>query len=99
MAYILVWRFDVRPEHVNEFKQHYGPDGSWAAFFRADPAYVKTELLQSLERPTLFLTLDYWQTKGDYVRFQSVNQEAYANLDKTCERLTVTEERLGDFDT
>ena len=98
MAYVLVWRFDVKPEHLHEFKQHYGPDGSWAGFFRADPAYVRTELLQSLERPTEFLTLDYWRTKEDYVRFQSGNREAYSNLDRTFERLTVSEERLGGFD-
>ena len=95
--YVVVWQFEVLPEHLEEFLTHYGPGGTWTALFSASQAYVRTELLRSLEHPTEFLTLDYWTTQDDYVRFQSASREEYANLDRRFERLTVREERIGDF--
>ena len=95
--YVAVWKFVVRQEHLDRFRHHYGPEGSWVELFRSSPAYIRTELLQDDQNPAHFLTLDYWQTKDEYVQFRSDSREAYENLDREFERLTVSEERIGDF--
>jgi quinol monooxygenase YgiN len=96
--YVVVWRFEVKPEHVSDFKVHYGPNGSWAALFRRNSSYIRTDLLHDRQRPAEFLTLDYWQDKASYQEFQSRSREAYTDLDHECESLTLREELLGDFD-
>ncbi len=92
--YVIVWRFRVK--HVDEFREHYGPDGTWARFFRGSPDFVRTDLLANGPE---FLTLDWWKSKEDFEKFEKANREEYKRIDAGFERLTVSEERVGAFAT
>jgi len=91
--YVIVWRFTAKDRA--EFERHYGPEGTWAAFFRRDPAFVRTELLRGEENE--YLTLDYWTSKEAFQAFRAANRAEYEAIDRGFEALTESEERIGDF--
>jgi heme-degrading monooxygenase HmoA len=97
MAYVIVWEFRVKAEKEAEFARQYGPDGSWAKFFRRSQAYVRTELARDVADRERFLTLDYWRSQSEFKRFRQQNLAEYERLDKEFERLTAKETRLGSF--
>jgi len=97
--HVLVWQFQVRPEHVAAFEAAYGPSGDWARLFARADGYLGTELLRDASSPGRYLTVDRWQTPADVARFRDVHGAEYAALDARCEPWTVSETRLGAFET
>ncbi len=97
MAYVIVWEFRIKAEKESEFTEHYGPDGSWARFFRGSGGYLRTELVRDVADPLRFLTLDYWQSQSEFKKFREQNLAEYERLDKELEGLTEKETRLGSF--
>jgi heme-degrading monooxygenase HmoA len=97
LAYVIVWEFRVKPERETEFVRHYGPDGSWAQFFRGSKSYIRTELVRDVADGGRFLTLDYWRSEDDFRTFREQNSAEYERLDKEFEGLTEQETRLGSF--
>jgi heme-degrading monooxygenase HmoA len=95
--YVIVWEFRIKQEAEAGFIEHYGPDGTWARFFRSGEGYVRTELVRDVADQERFLTLDYWQSQSDFKRFREQNRAEYERLDKEFEKLTETEARLGSF--
>lgn len=91
--YVIVWRFKAKD--AAEFERHYGRDGTWAAFFRRDPAFVRTELLRG--EGNEYLTLDYWRSKEAFLAFRAANLAEYEAIDRRFEALTESEERIGDY--
>ncbi len=97
MSYVIVWEFRAKPQMEAEFVRHYGPDGSWAQFFRGSNGYIRTELVRDVADHLRFITLDYWETEEEFHRFRQQNQAEYERLDKEFEGLTEQETRLGAF--
>ena len=95
--YVIVWEFRIRQGTELEFAEHYGPDGSWARFFQSGEGYIRTELVKDVSDRARFLTLDYWQSQSEFKKFREENRAEYERLDKTLEKLTETETRLGSF--
>ena len=92
--FVAIWRFTTSRPH--EFERHYGTDGSWARLFRRDASYVRTDLLRD---GTSYVTLDWWESRDAYDRFRGRHAADYAALDRTCEAVTVEEEKLGELET
>lgn len=95
--YTYVWEFQVAPEHVATFIQHYGPDGSWAELFRRAPGYIETLLLEDPSMPGRYVTVDRWENAAASESFRERYGDAYAELDRLCEVLTVDERSFGTF--
>jgi hypothetical protein len=93
----IVWEFRIRPARKSEFKQHYGPDGTWAQLFRKSAAYRETLLLADAEEPTRFVTIDIWNDLESFRRFKLENAGEYEQLDSMCGELTQSERNLGVF--
>lgn len=93
--YAIVWRFVAKDR--SEFERHYGPDGTWAGFFRRDPEFVRTELLRGEENE--YLTLDYWSSEEAFAAFRARNLAEYEAIDRGFEALAERETRLGAFVT
>jgi heme-degrading monooxygenase HmoA len=96
-AYVIVWDFRIRQGAEAEFVEHYGPDGSWARFFRSGEGYIRTELVKDVADDGRFLTLDYWRSQSEFKRFREQKRAEYERLDKEFEGLTERETRLGSF--
>ena len=95
--YVIVWEFRINSQMEAEFVRQYGPDGSWAQFFRRSKSYIRTELVKDIADPARFVTLDYWQSQSEFKKFRDANRAEYERLDKEFESLTETETRLGSF--
>ncbi len=96
-AYVIVWEFRIRQGAEAEFVEKYGPDGTWARFFRKGQGYIRTELVRDVNDPRRFLTLDYWRSEEEFNRFRQQNLAEYERLDKEFAGLTGQETRLGAF--
>jgi hypothetical protein len=92
--YVIVWRFTTADPAA--FEQHYGPNGTWARFFRRSGDYLRTDLLKSAD---VWLTLDWWTSLDAYNAFRNEHAEEYARIDAACEAVTTFEEKLGEYVT
>lgn len=90
--YVIVWRFLVKEDRRAEFERHYGPEGTWAAFFRRDPAFVRTELLRG--EGNEYETRDYWTSEEAFLAFRARNLAEYEEIDRGFEALTESETPL-----
>jgi hypothetical protein len=94
-----VWVYEVGDAFIEQFKAAYGPDGKWERLFRHCSGYVKSMLLQDLDNPNRFVTIDYWLSFSAYSSMKEIVAPEYEYLNKQCEPYTVTEEHLGIFET
>jgi heme-degrading monooxygenase HmoA len=95
--FVILWEFEVKPGCEKRFENSYGPDGEWARFFRRDPHYRETRLLRDAVRSNRYLTLDAWDSREVYEKFQRENREEYQGLDASFESLTARETHVGSF--
>ena len=95
IAYL--WSYTVKPEYVASFRDAYGPDGEWAAFFRQSDAYRGTDLLESPDGPKEFMTLDYFAAADARTRLVESRGDEYARLDRKWQAATLSETFLGEF--
>src|SRR5438046_1397095 len=95
--FLIIWQFDVVPGRVAEFEREYGPDGTWARFFRRSPDHLATRLFRDTAAPGRYLTLDAWTSEDAFDRFEHEQAAEYQALDAGFERLTTREERVGCF--
>jgi len=95
--HIIIWKFMVRGEHIQEFMTACGSDGDWARLFRRAEGYLGTELLRSADEPNLFLTVDRWEDAACFESFQKRFGAEYKMLDTKFEGYTLSEEKLGVF--
>ena len=90
--YVIVWRFTTADPIA--FERHYGPEGTWAAFFGRSVDYVRTDLLRG---DGAYLTLDWWTSREAYDGFREEHAAEYAEINRLCEELTTSEEKLGSY--
>jgi heme-degrading monooxygenase HmoA len=95
----IVWVFEARPDRLPEFENVYGVDGSWAKLFRTAEGYIDSALLRDLEKANRFLVIDRWQNRESFESFKQRHAEAYHELDRRCEELTLAELKIGIFDS
>jgi len=92
----IIWRFRPADGAAEQFEAAYRSDGDWARLFRQGSGFVRTELLRGLDGA--YLTIDMWRSAADWDRFRAQHRAAYEALDRSCERLTASEEKIGVFD-
>ncbi len=95
--YVIAWEFIIRTECVVQFEATYGPQGDWARLFSKAKGYRETQLLRDITDPGRYVTLDYWQSREAHDQFRAAHATEYQALDERCERLTVKEQKLGEF--
>lgn len=95
----IVWVFEARPERLPEFENVYGADGSWAELFRTAEGYIDSALLRDLEKANRFLVIDLWHNLASFESFKQRHAEAYDELDRQCEELTLVESKIGIFNS
>ena len=94
----IVWEFRVPAEMRVEFERHYNSSGTWAQFFRCDPAYRGTTLLRDSKDSGRYLTVDVWDSLAAYEAFKQKHHDEYLRLDQSFERLTAEECSIGVFE-
>lgn len=94
---VYAWAFQVPPDQEAAFRAAYGPSGAWASLFRRGEGYLGTTLLQDMEQPGRYLTLDHWISAEAHDAFLARHRADYDALDHRCERLTDAERNLGTY--
>jgi heme-degrading monooxygenase HmoA len=97
--YIIVWEFQVKAAHMQDFEKNYGRNGTWAELFQRVNGYLGTELLRSSEDSLRYITIDRWASTTDYELFLSKWKREYEQLDAQCTELTEKERWLGNFES
>jgi heme-degrading monooxygenase HmoA len=97
MSFVRIWQFRVASEKADEFREVYGPDGAWPALFRREMGFLSTELLQSATHPSVFVTIDHWDSPEAWAAFLRAWGDDYAALDHRCDELSMSESEIGSF--
>jgi heme-degrading monooxygenase HmoA len=98
MTHVRIWRFQPAPGRERDFAAAYSGDGIWARLFEQAQDFVSTSLLAPEEPGGPWLTVDRWQSRAAFDRFQQDHGEAYRALDVELEPLTVEELFIGTFE-
>lgn len=96
--FVILWEYEVHPGSERAFETLYGHDGAWVGLFRAHAGYLDTELLRD-DSARRYLTIDRWVSKADYDGFLDASQSQYAQIDALGDALTLTERRIGRYET
>jgi heme-degrading monooxygenase HmoA len=95
---VLALFFSYEARDPAEFERAYGPDGEWAAFFRAGAGYIGTELLRDVENPGRYLVIDRWESRDAYQRFVEERRDEYMRRVDETAFYHDSELRLGTFE-
>lgn len=97
-SFVAIWRYEVAPERREAFEAAYGPSGEWVRLFGEGPGYVGSRLLHSIDRTTLYLTADEWESREARDAFLRSHRAEYQSLDRRLDPLMLAETHVGDFD-
>jgi heme-degrading monooxygenase HmoA len=79
--FVALWEFEVKPGCEQRFEEAYGPEGDWARLFRRQPHYLETRLVRDTLRPGVYLTMDFWQSRGAYESFMDGHRNEYDKME------------------
>jgi heme-degrading monooxygenase HmoA len=96
--FLALWEYEVKPGCEERFEKIYGPEGAWARLFRSDPHYHQMRLVRDAFRQSVYLTMDFWESREAYDAFMAGHRPEYKEIDATGEEMTVKEQRLGWFE-
>ena len=94
-VFVRIWQYDVTPERAAEFERIYGADGEWAHLFAASAGYLGTELFKQTTHPPKYLTVDRFTSETAWHEFLAEHGNAYVELDRMTQGLTVAEQELA----
>jgi len=95
--FVALWEHEVKPGSEARFEKLHGPEGDWVRLFRHCRAYKGTRLLRDAGRPWIYVTMDFWESRGEYEQFLKDFQKEYGTLDHAGEELTTQERCAGYF--
>ena len=95
--HIIIWKFKVLEEWVQEFISACDSNGDWENLFRRAEGYLGTELLRSARDRNIFLTIDRWESGDCFENFLERFGAEYKILDSRFEAYTSSEAKVGVF--
>lgn len=98
MTHVRVWKFRPPQGREEEFARAYCSNGDWAHLFRNAPGYRGTILMAPAETGDWWLTLDRWDSRGDFDAFLEVFGEQYRSLDAKLEAVAGEEIFVGAYE-
>ena len=93
----VVWQFDTRPEHAEEFERFYGADGEWTRLSRRSRSYLGSSFLKDLATTDRYLLVEYWSEMLVYERHLTDVGNERKELETERDRFVVRMEPLGVF--
>ncbi|MFC5862852.1 antibiotic biosynthesis monooxygenase family protein [Acidicapsa dinghuensis] len=95
--FVILWQFDIAEGGIAAFEEAYGPTGSWSRLFTRSGAYHGTELLKDAYVPGRYVTIDRWDSEDAFRAFRAEYDADYEALDRSCDAITASENRIGAF--
>ncbi len=95
--YLIIWEYQVKPQHLTAFTSIYASDGAWAMLFQQSKEFLGTELLRDEGNVYQLITLDRWTSSEAHEEFMTNFQIEYKKLDAECEGMTERERLIGRY--
>lgn len=92
------YRYRVHASQAPAFEHAYGPSGPWAMLFAGKAGFRRTRLFRHRTEPTIYITIDTWESKDVYDRFRADHADEYARLDAHFRMLRLEEHLLGYYE-
>jgi hypothetical protein len=93
----LVWQFDVKAGHNEEFEGFYGADGPWTDLSRRSRSYLGSSFLRDLAMSNRYLVVEYWSEMVIYERHHADFQDEVEELERRRAALVESSQPLGLF--
>jgi quinol monooxygenase YgiN len=93
----IVWQFDVKRGHENEFEQLYGADGEWTQVNRQTRSYLGSSFLRDQSRTSRYVVVEYWSEMLVYEQHRAYRSDMIDSLEQRREALIDSVEPLGVF--
>ena len=94
----IFYRYRVHPNQKLAFEHAYGTAGPWVSLFSRYPGYRRTRLFRHRREPDVYITVDVWDSKGDWDRFRSEAADEYARLGNSLRMLYLEEHLMGYYE-
>lgn len=95
--YKIIWEYAIDPKNRSQFEHEYGTKGCWNQLFSASEDHKGSFLHQNDSDPNSYMLIDIWISKTSYEEFLEANRKAYQGFSSTCERLYISEKKLGGY--
>lgn len=95
MRYLIVNKYYVRPDRLQDFLAAYRPDGLRTRLLRTADGYLWTSLSRTVKERCAWVSLDVWRSQADLEKFQADHAADCANFAATC--ATFMEETVSVF--
>ena len=93
----VVWQFETRPEHAEEFERFYGADGEWTRLSRRSRSFLGSSFLKDLAAPDRYLLVEYWSEMLVYERHLTDVGVERKELETERDRFVVRMEPVGVY--
>jgi len=94
----IFYRYRVHPSQARAFEHAYGAKGPWAKLFARHPGHRRTRLFRHKVDQSIYVTVDVWESKGDWDDFRRLYGEEYRKLDRQLALLKLEEHLLGFYE-
>jgi quinol monooxygenase YgiN len=93
----VVWEFETREEHDDEFERFYGADGEWTRLSRRSRSSLGSSFLKDLAAPHRYVLVEYWSEMLVYERHLTDFSREVKELEEERDRFVQKMEPLGVF--
>jgi heme-degrading monooxygenase HmoA len=94
----LFYRYRVHPSQTRAFEHAYGAAGPWSKLFASRAGFRRTRLFKHKNEPGVYISMDVWESKGDWDAFRMECAQAYARLDRELRLLYLEEHLIGYYE-
>ena len=95
--FIILWKYNVKPENRDAFELEYGGGGVWEKLFANSEGYAGSYLHRGADDSSYYLVTDRWESREAFDFFIFTHNETYKKLNDLLSHLYESEERIGAF--
>ncbi len=93
----IVYEFLIKEGASGQFELLYGPGGAWSKLFAQWSGFRGTTVLRDANNPRRYLTIDLWETVGQWEQALSERETEYTDLETTFGEWVESKIEVGTF--
>ena len=78
----VVWQFEVKPGHREQFEAFYGADGDWTKMSRRSRSFIGSSFLRELTQEPRYVLVEYWSEMLPYERHLADFEDEITTLER-----------------
>ena len=93
----VMWQFDVKKGHEEEFEKLYGADGDWTALNRQTRSYLGSSFLRDHGQSSRYVLIEYWSEMLVYEQHRASRSAVIEAIETRRAGLVDAMEPLGIY--